>query len=143
ALTFGLPSIFSEDLSCISFLLLPPGLFALSLLPLLSRRGFGSGTFWITLMSVGYSAFLFAGADIADISGKDNVWIAAWVVAGALIAFLVKLAQTLLLYRSSVQDHWPGARVTLGWVMAGAASATAGLLLGMVRAGDWTASHRP
>src|SRR5438552_17590719 len=57
ALTFGLPSIFSEDLSCISFLLLPPGLFALSLLPLLSRRGYGSGTFWITLMSVGYSAF--------------------------------------------------------------------------------------
>jgi len=143
ALTFGLPSIFSEDLSCLSFLLLPPALLALSLLRLLSRRSFGSCSFWITVISIGYSAFLFGGADVADISGSDGIWVVVWILAGAIIGFLVKLGQTVVKYRAPMQDNWPAAGVTLGWVMAGAVSAMVGLFLGMLPAGDWLASHQP
>jgi hypothetical protein len=139
-LTLGLPSSVLGDLNVLGcglqlvlfWLLLIAPLFALGLLPLLARRGYGSSGFLITLLTLWYAGVLFGGGGVADVTGEDSVWIAVWAVGGAGAGFSVKVAQTLIKRRLGVENGWPSEKLVLGWLLGGAMSAIAGLLIGTV-----------
>jgi hypothetical protein len=143
-LTFGLPTILSRDNSILSILLLPPILIGLSLLPLLAKRGFGSFSFWVTTLVVGYFAFFFGAANVVDMAGQGVTWIAIWAVVGAVVGFSVKLAQSFMIRGQATQSELPTLTSALRWTIVEAVTAVLGLLLGTIKAGtDQTEKFGP
>jgi hypothetical protein len=146
-LTFGLPSMVFPGLPCLDLIFLPVGLFALGLLPYLARKGNGSPTLYLTLLTVIYFAFLFGVAGTVDVLGTEIQWIALWAVGGAIAGFVAKLAQVLVGYvslmRSGRRNIWdfPSEWTVLGWIVAGATSAVVGLLFSATRTIASTRGH--
>lgn len=102
---------------------------------------------WVVVAIAGYGAYIFGGAAIPDAVVKESSWVLVSAAAGGLlggIAILTQRDSTFLL--GSAFNRF-GRGVTIVLPLAGAGSATAGLLVGVAcgRAVAWqdtTFSHR-
>jgi len=79
---------------------------------------------------------------VVDILGSDSAWIAVWAVGGAIIAFAIKVVQSLIV-RDATQAAWPSEKVILAWVAGGTAAAFLGLFLGANVARASSGGHEP
>ncbi len=95
-------------------LLLLLALLALALLPVLSRRGFGSFTAWLTFLSLGYTMFLFGGGGMGDGTMPDGIWPLLAGLIGGLGAGSVALWGRSLDRRVARITAWAGTGAVVG-----------------------------
>jgi hypothetical protein len=136
-LTFNVTNLYRVGFSWLDVVLIFISLFAISLLPLMPKVGWGTNTLWVVGLAIIYAAYLFGGGGATDALRRDNTWIIAWGVIGAAVATAVKLSQIVMSTHLRADHNKPTPRnnriLILSWMIVGAASGIIGLLSGAAR----------
>jgi hypothetical protein len=129
--------VFTTCIWYIGIFLLFGGLLVLAFIPALPKYGYGSMTFWVTMMAIFGYAYMFGVGALDVLTVSYSVQAICWV--GMAAALLVLLVRTIVFIRAgyfrrkradSSVIHLLG--VPVAWSCAGASIAFTGLVLGSV-----------